>query len=249
MRTNPLFFGLAEGRRRMQFDPLKRRDFITLLGGAAAWPLAAQAQQSERMRRVGVFMSRGEEQRNQLRIEAFMQRLAQLGWIEGRNVQFDYRWGVPEPNDTRRSAEELVVLAPDVILTSGSPTLGALLLATRTVPIVFAGVPDPVGAGFVDSLPRPGGNATGFTIFDYSISGKSLQLLKEIAPHVSRVAFLRDATIAAASGQFAALQTAAPSLDVEVSPINVRDAAELERAIAFFARLPNGGLVVSGPRT
>jgi ABC-type uncharacterized transport system substrate-binding protein len=226
---------------------MNRREFITLLGGAAAaWPLATRAQQSERMRRIGIFMSRGEDLRNQLRIEAFAQRLLQLGWIERQNVQFDYRWGVAEPDRTRRSAEELVALAPDVILTSGSPTLGALLQATRTVPIVFASIPDPVGAGFVDSLARPGGNATGFTIFEYSISGKSLELLKEIAPYVSRVAFLRDAAIAAATGQFAALQTAAPSLGIEVSPINVRDAAELERAIAFFARLSNGGLVVSG---
>src|SRR5262249_4582014 len=151
-----------------------------------------------------------------------------------------------EPDRTRRSAEELVALAPDVILTSGSPTLGALLQATRTVPIVFANVPDPVGAGFVDSLARPGGNATGFTLFEYSIIGKSLQLLTVSAPHVSRVSFLREAGPAGASGLFAALQTAAPSLGIEVSPINVRDAAELERAIGFFARLPNGGLVVSG---
>jgi putative ABC transport system substrate-binding protein len=225
---------------------VKRREVITLLGGAAVWPLTARAQQSERMRRIGVFMSRGEELRNELCFEAFAQRLRQLGWIEDRNVKFDHRWGVAEPDRTRRSAEELVALAPDVILTSGSPTLGALLQTTRTVPIVFASVPDPVGAGFVDSLARPGGNATGFTLFEYSISGKSLELLKEIAPHVSRMAFLREAGIAAASGQFAALQTAAPSLGIEVSPINVRDAAELERAMAFFAGLPNGGLVVAG---
>jgi ABC-type uncharacterized transport system substrate-binding protein len=165
----------------------RRREFITLLGGAAAaLPLAARAQQPDRMRRIGIFMSRGEDLRNQLRIEAFAQRLLQLGWIERQNVQFDYRWGVAELDRTRRSAEELVALAPDVILTSGSPTLGALLQATRTVPIVFANVPDPVGAGFVDSLARPGGNATGFTLFEYSIIGKSLQLLTEIAPHVSR---------------------------------------------------------------
>src|SRR5262249_27979148 len=183
---------------------------------------------------------------NQLWIEVFAQRLRQLGWIEGRNIQFDYRWGTADPDRTRRSAEELVALAPDVILTSGSPTLGALLQATRTVPIVFARVPDPVGAGFVDSLARPGGNTTGFTIFEYSISGKALELLKEIAPHVSRVTFLREAGIAAASGLFGALQTAAPSLGIEVSPINVRDAAELQRAIVSFARLPNSGLVVAG---
>jgi len=225
---------------------MRRREFITLVGGAAASPVMARAQQpAERMRRIGVFLSQGEDLQNRLRIEAFVQRLRQLGWIEGRNVQFDYRWGA-EPDRTRQSAEELVALGPDVILTSGSPTLGALLQATRIVPIVFGSVPDPVGAGFVDSLARPGGNATGFTIFEYSISGKSLQLLKEIAPHVSRVAFLREAGIAAASGQFAALQTAAPSLGVEVSPINVRDAMELERTIVSFASLPNGGLVVAG---
>src|SRR5262245_2106295 len=226
---------------------IERRKFLATLGAAAAaWPFAARAQQGERVRRIGVFLAQGEDPENRLRIEAFVQRLRQLGWIEGRNVQFDYRWGVAEPDRTRRSAEELVALAPDVILTSGSPTLGPLLQATRTVPIVFGGVPDPVGAGFVDSLARPGGNATGFTIFEYSISGKSLQLLKEIAPHVSRLAFLREEGTAAASGHFAALQMAAPSLDVEVSPINVRDAMELERAIVSFARLPNGGLVVAG---
>jgi ABC-type uncharacterized transport system substrate-binding protein len=225
---------------------VNRRSFMTLLGGAAAWPVAARAQQAERVRRIGVLMGRKEDLQNQLRIEAFVRRLRLLGWIEGRNVQFDYRWAAAEPDRTRRSAEELVALAPDVILTSGSPTLGPLLQASRTVPIVFATVPDPVGAGFVDSLARPGGNATGFTIFEYSITGKSLELLKEIAPGMSRVAFLREDGIAAASGQFGALQTAAPSLGIEVSPINVRGASELERALVSFARLPNSGLVVAG---
>jgi putative tryptophan/tyrosine transport system substrate-binding protein len=200
--------------QRMQFYQVKRREFITLLGGAAAWPIAARAQQGERVRRIGVLLGRGEDLQNQLRIEAFVRRLRQLGWIEGRNVQFDYRWAAAEPDRTRRFAEELVALAPDVILTSGSVTLGPLLQASRTVPIVFATVPDPVGAGFVDSLARPGGNATGFTIFEYSITGKSLELLKEIAPGMSRVAFLREDGIAAASGQFGALQTAAPSLGI-----------------------------------
>ena len=226
---------------------MRRREFITLLGGVAAgWPLAARAQKAEQIRRIGVFMGRREDPHNDARIEVFVQRLRQLGWIEGRNVQFDYRWGAAEADRTRRFAEELVALAPDVILTSGSPTLGALLQATRTVPIVFAVVPDPVGASFVDSLARPSGNATGFTIFEYSMTGKSLELLKEIAPGVSRVAFLREAGIASASGQFAALQMAAPSLGIEVNPINVRDAAELERAIVSFSRLPNSGLVVAG---
>ena len=226
---------------------IARRKFLAaLLGGAAAsWPLAARAQQADRMRRIGVLMG-VEDPQYRLRIEAFVQRLRQLGWIEGRNVQIDYRWGASDADRIRRSAAELVALAPDVILTSGSATLGALLQATRTVPIVFATVPDPVGAGFVDSLARPGGNVTGFDIFQYSISGKSLELLKEIAPRVSRVAFLREAAIAAASGQLGALQTASASAGVEVSPINVRDAGELERSIVAFARAPNSGLVVAG---
>jgi putative ABC transport system substrate-binding protein len=223
---------------------MRRRDFITLLCGAAAWPAAARGQQGERVRRIGVLMGPAENPQNRLRIDAFVQRLRQLGWIEDRNVRIDYRWGGGD--DTRRFAEELVLLVPDVILTSGSAPLGALLRATRTVPIVFASVPDPVGAGFVDSLARPGGNATGFTIFEYNISGKALELLKEIAPGVSRVAFLREAGIAAASGQFGALQTAAPSLGVEVIPINVRDAGSVERAIVTFTRVPNSGLVVAG---
>jgi putative ABC transport system substrate-binding protein len=228
---------------------IARREFLaTLLGGAAAaLPLAARAQQRDGMRRIGVFMARAEDNpQARLSIEAFVQRLRQLGWIEGRNVQIDYRWGAGDADRIRRSAAELVALAPDVILTSGSPTLGALLQATRTVPIVFATVPDPVGSGFVDSLARPGGNATGFDIFENSFSGKSLEILKEVTPRVSRVAFLREATIAAAVGQFTALQTAAPLVGVEVSPINVRDAGERERSIATFARAPNGGLVVAG---
>ena len=225
---------------------MKRREFITLLGAAAAWPLAARAQQPERMRRIGMLMGLSEDNpQTRLSIDAFVQRLRQLGWSEGHNVQIDYRWGESDADRIRRSAAELVALAPDVITTSGSATVGALLQATRTVPIVFASVADPVGAGFVDSLARPGGNATGFSIFEYSISGKLLELLKEIAPHTSRVAFLREATIAAASGQFGALQTAAPSVGVEVSPINVRDPDELERVIVAFSRIPNGGLVVS----
>src|SRR6516162_1312727 len=225
---------------------MTRREFIALLGGpAAAWPLASRAQQADRMRRIGVLMG-VEDPQYRLRIEAFVQRLRQLGWIEGRNVQIDYRWGASDADRIRRSAAELVALAPDVILTSGSDTLGALLQATRTVPIVFATVPDPVGSGFVDSLARPGGNATGFDIFENSFSGKSLEILKEVTPRVSRVAFLREATIAAAVGQFTALKTAAPLVGVEVSPINVRDAGERERSIATFARAPNGGLVVAG---
>jgi ABC-type uncharacterized transport system substrate-binding protein len=226
---------------------VKRREFITLLGGAAAWPLAARAQQTDRVRRIGVLMGASANDREvRLHIEAFLQRLRQLGWIEGTNVRTEYRWGDGDADRIRRSAAELVALAPDVILTSGSSTAGPLIQATRTVPIVFAAVPDPVGAGFVDSLARPGGNVTGFTVFEYSTSGKALELLKEIAPRVARVAFVREATIAAASGQFGALQTAAPSVGVEVSPINVRDTSDLERSIANFARAPNAGLVVAG---
>jgi ABC-type uncharacterized transport system substrate-binding protein len=225
---------------------MNRREFITLLGGAAAWPLAARAQQGERIRCIGVLWASTDSPRLRLYMEAFLQRLLQLGWIDGRNVRIEYRYGDGDADRIRRSAAELSALAPDVILATGSATLGALLHATRTVPIVFSTVPDPVGAGFVESLTRPGGNATGFDIFEYSFSGKYLDLLKEIAPRVSRVAFLREAGIAAASGQFAALQTAAPSLGVEVSPINVGDAGEFERAIMAFARAPNGGLVVAG---
>ena len=231
----------------MQFDPLKRREFITLLGGAAAaWPLAARAQQPERMRRIGVLMSlAADDPEAQARLAAFLQGLQQLGWTDGRNVRIDYRWAAGDADRIRRYAAELVALAPDVILASGSPSVAALLQATRTVPIVFAHVADPVGAGFVESLARPGGNATGFTLFEYGISGKWLELLKEIAPGVTRVAVLRDPAIAAGIGQFAAIQAVAPSFGVELRPIDVRDAGEIERAVAAFARGPNGGLIVT----
>jgi putative ABC transport system substrate-binding protein len=227
---------------------MRRREVITLLGGAAtAWPLAALAQQTERLRRVGLLLDVPEGPRSQARIDAVVGRLRQLGWIEGRNVQIDVRWGVGDPDQVRRAAAELIALAPEVILTGGSNALGALLQTTRTIPIVFANVADPVGAGFVESLARPGGNATGFDIRQYSLSGKSLELLKDIAPSVSRVAFLRDPTIAAAIGQLGALQTAAASFGSEVIAINVGgDAGQLDRSITTFARAPNGGLVVSG---
>ena len=228
---------------------MRRRAFIALVGGAAAaaWPVVAWAQQSERIRRVGVLIGlSADDPQVRLRMDAFLQTLRQLGWIEGRNIQVDFRFGDGDNDKIRKYAEELVVLAPDVIMTPSSATMGALLHVTQTIPIVFASVPDPVGAGFVESLAHPGRNTTGFTIFEYSITGKLLELLNEVAPRVMRVAFVREAGIAAASGQFGALQTAAASVGVEVSAITVRNAAELERSISNFARAPNGGLVVAG---
>jgi ABC-type uncharacterized transport system substrate-binding protein len=227
---------------------VRRREFITLLGGAAvAWPLAARAQQGERMRRIGVFMNlASDDAEGQARNAAFLQGLQQSGWTVSRNVQIDYRWSAGDAELFRRHAAELAVLAPDVILATGSATVGPLLQATRTVPIVFVQVPDPVGAGFVESLARPGGNATGFTIFEYGISGKWLELLKEIAPSVTRVAVLRDPAIAAGAGQLGAIQSVAPSLGVELRPLGVRDAGEIERSVTAFARSSNGGLIVTG---
>ena len=226
---------------------MRRREFITLLGGAAAaWPLAARAQQGERMRRIGVLLpAAADDPEFQARVGAFLQGLAQLGWTIGRNVRIDTRWATTNAADIRRHAAELAALAPDVILAHGASTVGPLLQATRTVPIVFPVVGDPVGAGFVDSLARPGGNATGFMTFEYSLSGKWLELLKQIAPGVTRVAVLRDPAIASGTGQFGAIQAVAPSLRVEVSPVNVRDAGEIERAVAAFARSSNGGLIVT----
>jgi putative tryptophan/tyrosine transport system substrate-binding protein len=223
-----------------------RREFITLLGGAAAWPLAARAQQGERVRRIGVLLGFAADNTDgRARLAAFLQSLQQLGWTEGRNMRIDIRWGGGDAERHRRYAAELVALAPDVILASSSPAVGPLLQATRTIPIVFTAVTDPVGAGFVDSVPRPGGNAAGFTSFEYGNSGKWLELLKEIAPGVTRVAVLRDPAIAAGIGQLGAIQSAAPSLGVEVSALNVRDAGEIERAFAAFARSSNGGLIVT----
>jgi putative ABC transport system substrate-binding protein len=226
---------------------MKRREFIALLGGAAtSWPRNALAQQPERMRRIGVLVPLAADDPDmQIRIAAFQQQLQQLGWTDGRNVKIEYRWNGSDPERSRRHAAELAALAPDVIFATGNSTVAPLLQATRSVPIVFAIIPDPVGAGFVDSLARPGGNATGFVVFEYGISGKWLEFLKEIAPDVARVAVLRDAALAAGIGQFAAIQSVAPSLGVELSAINVRDAAEIERAIAVFARLSNSGLIVT----
>ena len=226
---------------------MKRREFIRLLGGAvAAWPLTARAQQGDRMR-IGVFMPLAEDDLvGQARIAAFLQGLQHTGWTDGGNVRIDYRWSAGDDERVRRHAAELVALAPDVILATGSATVGALLQATRTIPIVFPIAVDPVGAGFVESLARPGGNATGFLLFEYGISGKWLELLKEIAPKLKRVAILRDPSIAAGSGQLGAIQSVAPSLGVELSPFGVRDGGEIERAIDAFARVPNSGLIVTG---
>jgi ABC-type uncharacterized transport system substrate-binding protein len=226
----------------------RRREFITLLGGvAAAWPLVARAQQSDQTRRIGVVMSLAENDPEGLaRVAAFVQGLQQLGWTAGRNVRIDTRWGAGDADRIRKYAAELVALAPDVILASGGMAVGPLLQVTRTVPIVFTQTPDPVGAGFVDSLARPGGNATGFTLSEYDMGGKWLQLLKEIAPSVMRAAVLRDSAIPQGIGLWGAIQTAAPSFGIEVSPVNVRDASDVERAIAAFARSPNGGLIVTG---
>jgi putative ABC transport system substrate-binding protein len=227
---------------------MRRRQFITLLGGAAAaWPLAARAQQAgERVRRIGVLTNLAEnDPEARSRNAALLEELQQLGWTDGRNVRIDYRFSLGNMARLRQHAVELVALAPDVILATGQEATGALQQVTRTVPIVFVLVPDPVGAGFVDSLARPGGNVTGFTPWEYSISAKWLELLKEIAPGVKRVAVLRDAVVPEV-GQFAIIQAAAPSLGVDVSPISARDAGEIERAITTFARSSNAGLIVPG---
>jgi putative tryptophan/tyrosine transport system substrate-binding protein len=226
---------------------MRRREFISLLGGAAAWPLAAGAQQGERVRRIGVLMAQAaNDPEGQARIAAFLQGLQELGWSVGRNLRIDIRWSAGNADDTHKYAAELVALAPDIILASTTPSVAALLQATRTVPIVFTVVADPVGAGFVDSLARPGGNATGFITFEYGLAAKWLELLKEIAPGTTRAAVLRDPAITSGIGQFAAIQTAAPSLGMEIVPVNVRDAGDIERAVATFARVGNGGLIATG---
>jgi putative ABC transport system substrate-binding protein len=228
---------------------MNRREFITLVGGAAAaWPLAARAQQAEQLRRIGVLMAAAaDDPEFQARMAAFLQGLAQLGWTIGRNVRIDTRWATTNADHLRRDAAELVALAPDVLVAAtGTATVAPLLQATRSVPIVFVPVIDPVGAGFVASLARPGGNATGFTMFEYGLSGKWLELLKQIVPGMTRAAVLRDPAIASGIGQFAAVQAVAPSLGVELSPVDVRDAPEIERAVTAFARSSNGGLIVPG---
>jgi putative ABC transport system substrate-binding protein len=224
---------------------MRRREFITLLG-AVGWPLGARAQQGERMRRIGVLAGQAaDDARFQTFVGAFLQALALLGWTIGRNVRIDIRWATANAADIRRHAAELVALSPDVILAPGASTVGPLLQATRTVPIVFTIVADPVGAGFVDSLARPGGNATGFLAFEYSLSGKWLELLKQIAPNVTRAAVLRDPANPTGTGQFGAIQAVAPSLRVEVNPVNMRAAGEIERAIDAFARASDGGLILT----
>ena len=228
---------------------INRRAFITLLGGAAAsWPLVARAQQAERMRRIGILINRAaDDPEGQARFKAFVQGLQQLGWAEGRNVRMDVRWTAGVADHVYRHAAELVALMPDVILTDGAIGVSALQGATRSVPIVFVAAPDPVGAGFVKSLARPGGNTTGFTAFEYAIGAKWLELLKEIAPSVTRAAVLRDPTVAAGIGQFAAIQ-AVGSIAMELSVIDVRDANVIEQDVAEFAGSPNGGLIVTvGP--
>ena len=222
-----------------------RREFTTLLGGAAvAWPVSARAQQPERMRRIGVLTGLAANPDSQARNAAFVEGLQQLGWTDGRNVQIEYRWGAGNADNIRKYAAELAALAPDVILVTGG-AVEQVLQATRAVPIVFTVVPDPVGSGFVASLARPGGNATGFVQFEYSLAGKWPELLKQIAPSVTRAAVLWDPSTPAGIGQFAVIQSVAPSVGMELSPINMRDADETERAVAAFAREPNGGLIVT----
>jgi ABC-type uncharacterized transport system substrate-binding protein len=228
---------------------MKRRQFISLLGGAvAAWPLAARAQQGERMRRIGVLVGSGaapDDADMQGRFTAFQQKLQQLGWADGRNVQIDYRHASGDPDNLRRHAAELATLAPDVIVAGGAAAVPLLLQATRTIPIVFTNVVDPIGAGFVDSMARPGGNATGFIMLEYSQSAKWLELLKEIAPGVTRAAVLRDPALSSCIGQFGAIASAAPSLRMEVSPVGMGDARVIERSIATFAQAANGGLIAT----
>jgi ABC-type uncharacterized transport system substrate-binding protein len=226
----------------------RRREFISLLGAAtAAWPRAARAQQGERMRRIGVLMNvAADDPEAPARVGAFSQGLAELGWTIGRNVRIDYRWYAGNADAARKYAAELDALAPDAVLASGTLGVTAIQQLTRPVPIVFTLVADPVGAGVVNSLARPGGNATGFMLFEYSLSGKWVELLKQIAPRMTRAAVLRDQTNPAGIAQFGAIQAVAPSLGVQVSPINVRNANEIESGIATFARTANGGLIVTG---
>ena len=225
---------------------MKRRNFMSLLGGAAAWPFAARAQQPEPMRRVGLLMQIAEgDAESKIQVAEFLRELRELGWVVGRNVKLDTRWAGGDSDRIRKYAAELVALAPDVVLASGGTVVGALQQASRTVPIVFVNVTDPIGRGYVASLAEPGGNATGFTSFEFGIGGKWLELLKQIAPGVARVAVLRDPVITAGMGYLAAIHALAPSFGVEVSPVDVRVKSDMERAIAAFARTPNGGLIIT----
>ncbi len=226
---------------------MRRREFVAGLGSAAAWPAVARAEQPETMRRIGVLMNRtASDPEASSFVGAFAQGLAELGWTIGRNVRVEYRWGANDPDLDRRYAAELAALTPDVILAAGTLSTTALQRVTRTLPIVFVTVTDPVGAGFVDSLAEPGGNTTGFMLFEYSSSGKWLELLKQLAPNVTRVAVFRDPANPPGASQFAAIQAVAQPLGVEINPVGVRDVHEIERAITAFARLPNGGLIVTG---
>jgi putative tryptophan/tyrosine transport system substrate-binding protein len=230
----------------MQFGQLKRREFITLLGGAAAWPRGARAQQDARMRRIGVLMNlAADDTDSQHRLTAFVQSLQELGWTDGRNVKIDTRWGAGDPDRIRDYVAQMLKLSPDVMVASGDSTLQPMRQATRTVPIVFVIVPDPVGAGIVASLARPGGNATGFTNIEYGMSGKWLELLKQIAPGVRKVAVLRDPNLRSGIGQWGAIQAVAPSFGVELRPVDVSDASEIERAIDAFAGSANVGLIIA----
>jgi putative ABC transport system substrate-binding protein len=225
---------------------MRRRQFITLLGGAAAWPIVTRAQQSERVRRVGVISTLpADDQEGTTRNTAFLQTLQELGWTDGRNVRIEIRWGAGNPERIRKFVGELVALKPDVVLATGVSTVGPLQQVTRTLPIVFVQVTDPVGAGLVESLARPGGNATGFALFEYSTSGKWLELLKQIAPGMSHVAVLRDQASQTGLGQFVAIQSAAAALGIELRPVGVRDAGEIERGVSALAQFPNGGLIVT----
>jgi ABC-type uncharacterized transport system substrate-binding protein len=224
---------------------MRRREFITLLGGAAAWPLGARAQQGERVRSIGILLGMAvDDPQAKAIVAALLQGLQEFGWVHGRNANISYR-GARNPDDLRKYATEFATLAPDVMVATGGTSAGPLLQASKTIPIVFANVPDPVASGFVESLSRPGGNATGFVQFEYNLSGKWLELLKQVAPGVQNVAVLWDPTIIAGVGQFAVIQSVAPTLGVEVRAINVRDPAEIERIVAAFANFANGGMIVA----
>jgi putative ABC transport system substrate-binding protein len=225
---------------------MQRREFLAILGSAVATrPLTVHAQQADRMRRIGVLIGLADDAQGRAALAALLQAMQQLGWVDGRNVKIDYRWSGGHADEARKYATELVGLAPDVMMATGGASVGALLQASKTIPVIFANVPDPVGSGFVESLSRPGGSATGFVQFEYNLSGKWLELLKQIAPDVTNAAILWDPTIVAGIGQFAVIQSVAPSLGLEAHAINVRDAAEIARGIESFARLSNGGMIVT----
>jgi putative ABC transport system substrate-binding protein len=230
----------------MRSDRLRRREFITLFGGAMAWPFSASAQQPDRVRRIGILMNRAaDSSEGQARVAVIKQRLQQLGWSDDQNLRTEIRWGAEDPEPAHGGAEELAAMAPDVIVTGGTFGLMAMLRASRTIPVVFAGVADPVGLGVVASLAHPGGNATGFSSYEYSLAGKWVELLKQIAPGVKRAAVFRDAAAPQGIAMFAAIQSTAAAIGVQVSPVDLRAAGEIEHAVATFARSPDGGLIVT----